>query len=432
MQTAADLLLTNVSLPDGRRVDITVEEGFVAHTGAPRRADRTIDCTGLIVMPAGVDLHVHMRGGVQRGKEDWESGSMSAIAGGVTVVVDQPNTIPPLTTPAAITGRVAEALSHSRCHFALNGGAGQGVDLAELWRSGVMAFGELFAAPSSYGVPLEPGMLGDILAEIRLLGARATIHAEEVLPGRAGTLPEHHKARSPAGEYRAVLDVHRENRAGTPLHFCHLSTAGAVKAAAGATVEVAPHHLLLSLEQFDPEDTHAKVNPPVRPDRERRLLRACWKRIDLIASDHAPHSLQDKDAPFADAPSGIPGVETMVPLLMAGVLNRRFTRASVMDKTCYRPADCIGIPRAGYDPGNRADFALYPRRCTRIDADLLHSRARWTPYEGYEAVFPIIVVMGGQIVFEEGQFFRGEPRWFHGKGYIKDRAKDDRADRAHP
>lgn len=432
MQTASDLLLANVALPDGRREDITVEGGIVTHAGAPCRAERTIDCTGLIVMPAAVDLHVHMRGGVQRAKEDWESGSMSAIAGGVTVVVDQPNTLPPLTTPAAVTARIADALAHSRCHFAINGGAGAGVDLVGLWKSGVMAFGEIFAAPSSYGVALEPGTLQDTLAEIRLLGARATIHAEEVLPGKTGSLHEHHEARSPPGEMRAVLAVRRENHAGTPLHFCHLSTAGAVMAAAGATVEVTPHHLLLSLEQFDPEDTHARVNPPVRPDRERRLLRTCWNRIDLVASDHAPHSLQDKEVPFSDAPSGIPGVETMVPLLMAEVLNRRCSLVSVMDKTSYRPASRIGIPRAGFEPGNRADFALYPRRCTRVDADLLHSRAGWTPFEGYEAVFPVIVIMAGQIVFEEGQFSRGEPQWFHGKGYIKDRAKDDGADTAHP
>jgi dihydroorotase len=432
MQTAADLVLANVSLPDGRRVDITVEGGIVTHTGAPRRAARTIDCTGLIVMPAGVDLHVHMRGGVQREKEDWESGSMSAIAGGVTVVVDQPNTVPPLTTPGAVAGRIADALAHSRCHFAINGGAGPGVDLPGLWKSGIMAFGELFAAPSSYGDALEPGILRDTLAEIRLLGARATIHAEEVLPGRVDTLQEHHEARSPAGEKRAVHNVHRINRAGTPLHFCHMSTAGAVNAAAGATVEVTPHHLLLSLEQFDPDDTHAKVNPPVRPDRERRLLRTCWNRIDLVASDHAPHSLHDKDVPFADAPSGIPGVETMVPLLMAEVVNRHCSLVSVIDKTSYRPASRIGIPRAGFEPGNRADFALYPRKCSRVDADLLHSRAGWTPFEGHEAVFPSLVIMAGRIVFEDGQFSRGEPRWFHGKGYIKDRAKDDGADTAHP
>lgn len=432
MQTGSDLLLANVTLPDGRHVDISVEGGNVIHAGAPRGAGRTIDCTGLIVMPAGVDIHVHMRGGMQRGKEDWESGSMSAIAGGVTVVVDQPNTVPPLTTPDAVAGRIADARSHSRCHFAINGGAGPGVNLADLWKSGVMAFGELFAAPSSYGDALQPGVLRDTLAEIRLLGASATIHAEEVLEGGACTLMGHHEDRSPAGEKRAVLAVQRENRSGTPLHFCHLSTAGAVEAAAGASVEVTPHHLLLSLEQFDQEDTHAKVNPPIRPEHERRQLRRWWNRIDLIASDHAPHSLQDKNVSFRDAPSGIPGVETLVPLLMAEVLNRRCSLVSVMEKTSYRPSARMGIPRAGFEPGNRADFALYPRRCTRVDADLLHSRAGWTPFEGYEAVFPSTVIMAGQVVFEGGQFFSGDPQWFHGKGYIKDRAKDDGADTAQP
>jgi dihydroorotase len=103
-----------------------------------------------------------------------------------------------------------------------------------------------------------------------------------------------------------------------------------------------------------------------------------------------------------------------------------------MEKTSYRPAALTGIPAAGFEPGDRADFALYPPRCSRVDPVSLHSRAGFSPFEGREAVFPDIVIMGGQVVFESGEFFRGEPRWFHGKGYIGARAMDDRADTAQP
>uniref|UniRef100_UPI000ACFB23D dihydroorotase n=1 Tax=Methanoculleus chikugoensis TaxID=118126 RepID=UPI000ACFB23D len=152
------------------------------------------------------------------------------------------------------------------------------------------------------------------------------------------------------------------------LHFCHLSTAASVRAARG-TVEVTPHHLFLSRENFDPDETRARVNPPLRDEVTRRNLWSCWDRIDVVASDHAPHTFQEKGVPFETAPSGIPpGVETMVPLLMAAVQQGRITLASVIEKTSWRPAAILGIPRAGFEPGDRADYALYPDEITRIDA----------------------------------------------------------------
>ncbi|MFZ0182202.1 MAG: dihydroorotase, partial [Methanoregula sp.] len=99
MEPPPSLVLANVQLPEGRRADITIRDGRVVHAGAGGVADQRIDCTGLFVLPAAVDVHVHMRGGIQSAKEDWKTGSASALAGGVTVVVDQPNTLPPLTTP---------------------------------------------------------------------------------------------------------------------------------------------------------------------------------------------------------------------------------------------------------------------------------------------------------------------------------------------
>jgi dihydroorotase len=428
----ASILLKNATLPDGRRADLSLAGGIVSHVGAPVHAERVIDCSRFIVMPAATDMHVHMRSGVQREKEDWESGSRSALAGGVTVVVDQPNTIPPLTTQEAIRRRLADARSHSWCHFAVNGGIGQGVDLLKLWQSGVTAFGEIFIAPSSYGSAVPHEILCKAFGDLKEIGAMATIHAEEVCFIRAGTLEEYHRSRPPAGEERAVKAVRGDNRVKISLHFCHLSTAGAVQAAGDASVEVTPHHLFLALEQFDPKDTHGKVNPPIRPEKERRRLWELWDRIDVIASDHAPHSSDDKTGSFEDAPSGVPGVETMMPLLMAQVLNKRCSRVSVIEKTSYRPSQLLDIPAAGFTPGCRADFALYPRQCRRIDPDLLHSRAGWTPFAGHAAAFPVFVIMGGDLVFEEGEFLPGQPQWYHGKGYINHEAMDDGADKAHP
>jgi dihydroorotase len=182
-------------------------------------------------------------------------------------------------------------------------------------------------------------------------------------------------------------------------------------------VEVTPHHLFLSHETFGPEDTLGKVNPPLRSERDRRELWTQWQRIDVIASDHAPHTLPEKRVPFPDAPSGIPGVETMVPLLLAEVLAKRISLQDVIAKTSTNPAAILGIPQAGFSPGDRADYALYPKEATPVDPDLLHSRCGFSPFEGLPAVFPSRVILEGTIVVDRGEFSCGQPLWFAGKGY---------------
>jgi len=416
METSPGLVLRNVTTPGGRCADITVLDGKVRHAGAAGSADREVDCTGLFVLPAAVDMHVHMRGGSQSAKEDWASGSRSALAGGVTVVVDQPNTIPPITTPDTFRARVLDAKAHSLCSFAVNSGVTPGTPVKAMWRAGAMAFGETFFAPSSYGDAVTREELAAALREIHTCGALATIHAEEIGSGKDDSLPAHEQVRSAEGELRAVRAVQECNTGGGRLHFCHLSSPASI-AEAGGSVEVTPHHLFLSMERFRPDDTLGKVNPPLRSERERKGLWTQWQRIDVIASDHAPHTLPEKQVPFPEAPSGIPGVETMVPLLLAGVLEKRISLQDVIAKTSTRPAALLGIPPAGFAPGDRADFALYPKAAAPVDPELLHSRCGFSPFEGLPAVFPAKVILGGTIVYDRGEFTEGRPIWFAGKGY---------------
>ena len=413
----ADLVLRNVTLPTGRRADIVIAGGFVRHVGAPVRADETIDCSRFTCLPGAVDMHVHMRGGVQAEKEDWRTGTMSAVAGGVTVVVDQPNTVPPLTTPELLRARIREAEGHAVCGFAVNAGVVPGADLEGMWNAGAMAFGETFAAPSSYGEGLEPETLRGLFARIHALGGLATVHAEEVSGPAPATLTAHDNARSGAGEARAVQAASALAPRGMRLHFCHMSTAASIEAARG-TVEVTPHHLFLSRGMFEEDDTRARMNPPLRDEQTRRGLWSCWDRIDVIASDHAPHTLREKALPFQIAPSGVPGVETMVPLLVAAVRNRRITLASVMEKTSWRPAAILGIPRAGFEPGDRADFALYPDEVTRIDASRLHAKCGWSPFEGLNAVFPEEVVVRGRRAYSRREYYEPQPAWYPGQGFL--------------
>ena len=410
------LVLQNVRLPSGRVADLTLAAGKVSHVGAYKGTAELCDCRGCFVLPAGVDMHVHMRGGVQSAKEDWESGSMSAIAGGVTVVVDQPNTIPPITTPHALADRVQDAKSHSYCNFAINSGVTPETPIESMWDAGAMAFGEIFHAPSSYGDAIDGVSLGAAFDRIFKLGGLATIHAERIGASPDTDLVSHDLVRSSLGEAEAVRTVQFLNRSDCRLHFCHMSSARSIDAASGS-VEVTPHHLFLSSEQFDKSDTCGKVNPPLRTEAERMRLWGRWSRIDVIASDHAPHTREEKKQDFSSAPSGIPGVETMVPLLLAQVLAKKIDLASVIDKTSYAPARLLGIPRAGFDIGDRADFAIYSKKPEIIKAESLHSRCGWTPFEGQKAIFPNMVVMNGSITYLGGEFSRQEPAWFAGKGY---------------
>ena len=357
MESRPALVLQNVSLPDGRVADITIADGTVRHIGAGIPADRVIDCTGLFVLPAATDMHVHMRGGVQSAKEDWESGTKSALAGGVTVVVDQPNTVPPVTRPETLRARVFDAKEKSFCHFAINSGVTHDTPLPAMWSAGAMAFGEVFFAPSSYGEAVTPQELGlHSPRSIRLAGLQQSMRKRlcralipRLNPMRRSALPE--------GELRAVRAVLHANTAGCRLHFCHMSTGASVDAARGS-VEATPHHLFLSREMFEHTDAFAKVNPPLRSEQERKELLSRWERIDVIASDHAPHTRPEKEQPFSDAPSGVPGVETMMPLLLAAVLEKTISLPDVIAKTSSNPGGnsrdpagrfCTGIP-GGFCP----------------------------------------------------------------------------------
>ena len=418
MDLPPSLVLANVTLPTGRVADISLAGGRVIHTGAGRPGGEYIDCTGLLVLPGAIDMHVHMRGGCQAAKEDWKSGSMSALAGGVTVVVDQPNTLPPLTTPRLLHDRVRDAERHSLCNFAINSSVTPQTPLERMWEAGALAFGEIFFAPSSYGEGISDELFHEALRRIHSMNGLATIHAERVNDVPDTDLLSHSRARSPENERMAVEAVGGLNTDGCRIHFCHLSTKGAVDSAS-ATVEVTPHHLFLSLEDFDPGDPFGKVNPPLRTEKERKHLWERWDRIDVIASDHAPHTRSEKNQEFSLAPSGIPGVETLMPLLLAYAMDGKISLQSVIEKTSLKPADLLGIPRAGYIPGDRADFAIYPKNPRPVSPEMLQSKCGWTPFEGQRGIFPLTVIMGGTIVYHDGDFFSSEPLWFPGKGYKK-------------
>jgi len=251
----ARTVLRDARLPDGRVADVTIVNGSISHIGSSDRADfdETLFCHHQLLVPASIDMHVHMRDGVQAAKETWESGTQSALAGGVCLVVDQPNTIPPLVTKNTFLDRVLIARSCSYTHFMVNGGITNettAADLFDLLDSGVLAFGEVFYGRSSYGEPISIDAFSSALHELHDSSVLVTVHAETVSDGDDVSLRTHDELRSIAGECAAILDVTRIAKAhlasSMKLHICHVSSAQGIEMIAplsSVSSEVMPHHL---------------------------------------------------------------------------------------------------------------------------------------------------------------------------------------------
>ncbi len=416
-QTDSEIIVLKDVLVFNRSVDVTISGGKVVNVGSSGRADITISCNDYIVIPAGLDMHVHMRDGAQKDKEVFATGTKSALAGGVTLVIDQSNTIPPLTTPDLIKKRVNLATGNSYCNFGINAALTPETSITECSKSGAMAIGEVFFGSSSSYLP---EVTGDLFQKATLEASKCKIpvfvHAEKVSPGEDADLLAHDSLRSPENEVEAIKFVLDNTRGDNKLYFCHLSSTAELFAAHGYR-EVTPHHLFLSREMFESDDTFVKVNPPIRSEKERKELLKNFRYADTVGSDHAPHTIKDKSLSFEEAPSGIPGVETMIPILMAKYLKKEISLSDIVDKTSSNQSDILSIRRAGFNLNDRADFAIYPKVTTTISADDLHSRAPFTPYEGMDAVFPEYVIMDGHLVYDRGEFSDPSGMWIRGKGY---------------
>jgi dihydroorotase len=399
---------------DGRlqNVDLWIRDGKIAALGGNYQAEETIDGRGKIVLPGAIDVHVHFRDPGYTYKEDWETGSTSAVAGGVTTVVDQPNTDPPTVDGRSYRMKLAIAERRSVVDFCLNGGPGQVKKLAEL---GASAIGEIFTYDH------DEDELQKILDETAKAGLMPTIHAEdrEVIrentePLRDMREPELYSlARPNRAESKAIEKVLTMTER---AHICHLSTfegldlvRAAKKKGKKVSCEVTPHHLLFTKRDWRRQGTFLKMNPPLRDFRDKDALWEGLRKgdVDVVASDHAPHLPEEKKDEIWDAPPGVPGVETMLPLMLVAVRSNLLSLDRMTDALSRRPAEIFGLASKGaIAVGMDADLAIIdPRAASDIRADRLHSGAEWTPYEGRRALFPAITMIRGEVVFADGELF---------------------------
>ncbi len=425
MATTYDLILTGGTVVnhdgEGAR-DVGVKDGRIAAIGDLRQASagESIDCSGLHILPGVVDSQVHFREPGLEHKEDLESGSRAAVLGGVTAVFEMPNTNPLTTSEAALADKIARATSRMHCDFAFWVGG---------TRENAKDVGELERLPGAAGIKVFMGSsTGDLLVEddegvasiLRNTRRRAAFHSEDEfrLRERLGLRVESDPSSHPVwrDEIAALrcterlVRIARNTRA--RIHVLHISTAEEIvfleQHKDVATCEATPHHLTLAADDYARLGTLIQMNPPVRASRHRDGV---WHGIaqgivDVLGSDHAPHTLAEKAKPYPASPSGMTGVQTLVPIMLDHVNSGRLTLQRFVDLSSHGPQRIFGMARkgriaAGYD----ADFTIVDmkRRETITNAQA-GSKAGWTPYDGKQVTgWPVGTIVRGRRVMWDGE-----------------------------
>jgi dihydroorotase len=393
-----------------------------------------VDAAGLHILPGVIDSQVHFREPGFPQKEDLESGSLAAVLGGVTAVFEMPNTDPPTIDAAQLADKVTRATHRMHCDFAFwVGGTHENVqEISELERlpgaAGIKVF--MGSSTGSLLVADDEG-LAAILAKTR---RRAAFHSEDEhrLNERKALRVEDDPSSHPVwrDEQAALLSTQRLVRIarekGAAIHILHVSTAEEIDFLAGhkdiASLEATPQHLTFSTQDYARLGTRLQMNPPVRAGRHRDHL---WYGlaqgiVDILGSDHAPHTLAEKAKPYPQSPSGMPGVQTLVPIMLDHVNAGRLSLERLVDLTSAGPARLFGMAGKGRAAvGYDADLTIVDmKRRVTIEDSWIASRCAWTPFAGMAVTgWPVGTIIRGRRVMWEGDLVtpgQGEPARFLG------------------
>ncbi|WP_027524314.1 dihydroorotase [Bradyrhizobium sp. Ec3.3] len=418
---------------DGEGVrDIGIVAGRIAEIGslAQGAAAEVVDCKGLHILPGVIDTQVHFREPGLTHKEDLETGSRSAVMGGVTAVFEMPNTSPLTVTEVDFTDKVKRGHHRMHCDFAFFiGGTRENVqDLPHLERAPGCAGVKVFIGSSTGALLVEDD---DSLRRIfQVIRRRASFHAEDEyrlnerksmrIEGDARSHPVWRDEAAALMATQRLVRLARET--GRRIHVLHISTKEEIEFLRDhkdvASCEATPHHLTMSApECYEQLGTLAQMNPPVRSADHRAGI---WRGIeqgiiDILGSDHAPHTLEEKAKTYPASPSGMTGVQTLVPLMLDHVNAGRLSLTRFVDLSSAGPARifniaCKGRIAAGYD----ADFTIVDlKRSETITNKWIASKAAWTPYDGVRVTgWPVGTFVRGKRVMWQGELVapsQGEP-----------------------
>lgn len=439
MSASFDLIILGgeiVSHAGRGKGDIGVRGGMIAAIGDLSRASagETFDAKGLTILPGVIDTQVHFREPGNEHKEDLETGSRAAALGGVTAVFEMPNTAPPTTSVAALEDKLKRAKGRMHVDHAFYAGASsESFDiLAELERvpgcCGIKTF--MGSSTGTLLVPDDDG-LNRVLAGITRRGA---FHAEDEARlverkglARDGDWTSHPEVRDDQTALIAVkrlVEAARKHR--KRVHVLHVSSAIEMEYLATAkdvaTVETLPQFLTFEgPEIYRRLRGFAQMNPPIRTGADRAAL---WSLgiaqgvVDVLGTDHAPHTKEEKAQPYPKSPSGMPGVQTLVPVMLTHVNEGRLSLERFIDLTSTSPQRVFQIAKKGRIAlGYDADFTLVDLAARRtIRSEDQATRAGWTPFDGFEAKgWPMATIIRGRIIMRDGAIVnggQGEPMRF--------------------
>jgi dihydroorotase len=392
---------------------IGIDNGKITEIKKILKGDRKQTFSKKYILPAGVDVHVHFREPGMSNKETVETGSLAALHGGISCFFDMPNTIPPTTTPQRLLDKLHHTKEHTYVDFGLyysiNEDNYETLDTVHHYSSGY----KIFLGETTKSSVISPSLLSSIFSKLERSRKPILFHAEDskclqIHAKEEQSLYDHHQCRPPLCETLAIQrTLQTITNQMPPIHICHVSSKEGLHVLKNPPFQVSygvtPHHVLLSIDEINHPETWYKVNPPLRPSQHSQALFQAIKQnqINIIESDHAPHQLTEKEQDFQQAPAGIPGVETMYPLFLALAIKKHLSFQQVILLLCVNPAKLTNTPKGNIIVGNDADIIIVdPRDQRKISIEQLHSKAEWTPFLNWDAVFPSDMFVRGQQVLD--------------------------------
>lgn len=415
-----EIVKAGIAIDDGKIFRIAKEPNLP-------KASKKSDLKGFLVLPGQIDCHVHLRDQQLAYKEDFFTGTSAAAAGGITLVLDMPNNRPVTMDTQSLRKRMKLAEKRAMVNIGFYSAFPEDPkEISAIVKEGAVAF-KIFLSQKIGGVNIDDDTaLLQVFKIAERSGIPVAVHAEdremlestlkEMQQDRCNDVNAYVKVHSPESGVKAIERVARIiEKSFSYVHFCHISSAAELHALTKArekglpiTCEVTPHNLLLTFNHLKRYGNLALTNPPLRTKKDVKALWNAFQQgfIDIVASDHAPHTIEEKKVESVwDAKSGIPGLETMLPLMLTQVNKGQLKIADLVRVTSEKPAQIFHLKdRGSISEGNWADLTVVDlNQEYKIDSSKFYSKAKYSPFDGYKVKGkPIKTFVNGQLVFDEG------------------------------